>query len=443
MIKPQNESLQSAVRDYVTVAAKNLAERAAAQNLTSDEDLTWLKYTTHDTLAGLPEYRRCVEELNRDSEIAKQLGTMVGTHSRGTRTPTAEELTFRLLDLGLRGAKFDYDAERFEREYEEFERTFYDQQVEHQVIAPLQGLLIHRPVVLSDRIGIVHLNDVGTEAGKSRGDPMAKRVCAVRSTYHLPKVVDEIQLTDGGNKSDNTFEKMTKERLVEEAVNNEVEQVIDALRLFDAENAHYATIIHRSPKWLFSGDHIMPHRVQGSLQLWHDFDEPTVGHFEIFWKRLQSKEVKRWKFLDVAVRRYSYGCERHRTEDKIIDFMIAAEALYLSDVGDKGELSYRLSHRAAFFHSPEAAMRRKVFHHMREAYKLRSAVAHGMSKTMPKLKKENGESFTLEEFVAHTQFYVRAALLKAINLAAHGAISKVLINWDALVLGGNENFVEK
>lgn len=74
-------------------------------------------------LATLPEYQRCVGELSRDAEIAKQLGTTVGTYSRGTRTPTAENLTFRLLDLGLSGARFEYDAERFERECEEFERT--------------------------------------------------------------------------------------------------------------------------------------------------------------------------------------------------------------------------------------------------------------------------------------------------------------------------------
>lgn len=192
---------------------------------------------------------------------------------------------------------------------------YYDQQIEHQVIAPLHGLLIHCPAVLSDRLGIVPLSDVGIDAGESRGDPMAKQVCAVRSTYRLPKVIGESRHELGDEK----FKRMTEERHVEEAANNEVEQVINALRLFDAENAHYAAIIDRSPKWLFGGEHVVPHRVQGMLQLWHNFDEPAVSHLEIFRKLLQSNEVKRWKFLGVAVRRYSYGCERHRSARHVED----------------------------------------------------------------------------------------------------------------------------
>lgn len=60
--------------------------------------------------------------------------------------------------------------------------------------------------------------------------------------------------------------------------------------------------------------------------------------------------------------------------------MIAAEALFLSDLGsstDRGELKYRLALRAAHFIEAADLTRRQVFEHMKRAYDVRSAIAHG------------------------------------------------------------------
>jgi hypothetical protein len=89
------------------------------------------------------------------------------------------------------------------------------------------------------------------------------------------------------------------------------------------------------------------HRITDRL-IW-SLAESTGGlHFdEQVFNRAMSTAV-----LANAVRRFSYACERDRPDDRLVDLMIAAESLFLggeSGPGNRGELSYRLSLRAAFF----------------------------------------------------------------------------------------------
>jgi hypothetical protein len=52
---------------------------------------------------------------------------------------------------------------------------------------------------------------------------------------------------------------------------------------------------------------------------------------EALWLALQSKGVAKTKYLEVAVRRFSYKGERTRPEDQAVDLVIAAEALFLTE----------------------------------------------------------------------------------------------------------------
>jgi hypothetical protein len=142
------------------------------------------------------------------------------------------------------------------------------------------------------------------------------------------------------------------------------------------------------------------------------------------------------KFLGLAMRRISYAHERHRIEDKLIDLLIAAEALFLRDAGSetyRGELQYRLAQRAGFFLADDPATREKVYQHMKDAYKLRSQVVHG-GKIRP-IKKEDGSLVDMQEFVETTRMYLRDALHKMINLAMQSHQSTELIHWDDLIFG--------
>ena len=65
------------------------------------------------------------------------------------------------------------------------------------------------------------------------------------------------------------------------------------------------------------------------------------------WRQIrQPGLLQKQKALAPRLRRLSYQAYRQRIEDEIVDIMVAAEALYLSDLGPE-ELGFRLALRAS------------------------------------------------------------------------------------------------
>lgn len=89
-----------------------------------------------------------------------------------------------------------------------------------------------------------------------------------------------------------------------------------------------------------------------------------------------------FKGLKYALRRLRSSVERYAPSDpeRLLEYAIALEAIYLNDIGtDREELSYRLRLRAARFLATSFAERNDLFVTLRDLYKLRSRVAHGES----------------------------------------------------------------
>ncbi|MCK4459533.1 MAG: hypothetical protein KAU52_07410 [Methanosarcinales archaeon] len=79
-------------------------------------------------------------------------------------------------------------------------------------------------------------------------------------------------------------------------------------------------------------------------------------------------------FLDFALRYYNFAKERETNEDKLIDYMIVFEALYLTD---KAELAYRISNRVATLLGEDEQNRQEIFSNIKDSYNLRSVLVHG------------------------------------------------------------------
>jgi hypothetical protein len=149
---------------------------------------------------------------------------------------------------------------------------------------------------------------------------------------------------------------------------------------------------------------------------------------------LQSSGVKRDKALGNALRRFSYAGERtRRADDRLVDLMIVAEALFLSESGDpesRGELQYRLALRAAFFLTKIAgSQRRYIFELVKRAYKARSSLVHG--DTVDTVKLPNGKEIRLEEFADAMEDLMRSAVKKRVAIATEGR----KMDWESLILG--------
>lgn len=79
-------------------------------------------------------------------------------------------------------------------------------------------------------------------------------------------------------------------------------------------------------------------------------------------------------YLTIALDYFRHGNSAERNEDKLINYMIAMEALYLHE---RDELSYRLSHRVSSLLGETDEERDEVFGNMRKMYRKRSEVVHG------------------------------------------------------------------
>jgi hypothetical protein len=253
----------------------------------------------------------------------------------------------------------------------------------------------------------------------------------VRTECRLPKVVgDDHQPNRQAREADLATERAAHDR---------IELVVNALRLAGIENAYSSAIIHRPSKWAFDQDRFFRGRFQPDLFYVSNLEDQWLDGFEQFWQSFQNAAAYKHHFLDVAIRRFGYAHERQRAEDRIIDLMISAEALFFSDYNKDnyiGEIRYRLSMRAALFLASEPNSQRTVFRWMRDAYDLRSKLAHGGDVSSAKLpKRSDGTVVDVEEFVGAIQTYIRLALIKAIHLVNDPSAPRNLVEWDELIFG--------
>jgi hypothetical protein len=169
-----------------------------------------------------------------------------------------------------------------------------------------------------------------------------------------------------------------------------------------------------------------------------EVDAKRVSELQDAWKQVSQRGLlTRHNDLALALRRLSYQAQRERPEDELLDIMIAAEALYLAELGresERGELRFRVALRAAVWADdpPLGMTKGEVLKLMKSAYDARSAVAHGGSPG-PKEMKIKGQRVELPELVKVTRTVVAQGCRKALATAAASDASWPP-DWDALVL---------
>lgn len=148
------------------------------------------------------------------------------------------------------------------------------------------------------------------------------------------------------------------------------------------------------------------------------------------WHSIRTARVRNDTATQRALRRFRYAIERQRSDDRILDFVIALEAILLANL-EGAELSYRFALRAAWLLAQDVEQRGATFNAYRAAYNVRSKIAHGAALSAKDLR-INGKTVTEEEFANHVESLAREALLKSLELPTddNGAVG-----WEKLVLG--------
>jgi hypothetical protein len=155
----------------------------------------------------------------------------------------------------------------------------------------------------------------------------------------------------------------------------------------------------------------------GGLRLRHGDDD----RLRILWVASRSTPAN----VLEALRWFGHSRERYREEDRAIDLMTAAEALFLGDADTNTELKHRLSLRAAYYVSSSIGERLDVFRHIKTAYDVRSALVHGSSTRVKKHLKDK----PLVAFSNHTEAIICSAII------IHALERGMPTDWDRVLLG--------
>ena len=144
-------------------------------------------------------------------------------------------------------------------------------------------------------------------------------------------------------------------------------------------------------------------------------DDAEVKQFQDLWRDLTDGRLDDRGFLVMALRRFNMALNRAVIEDRIVDLMISAESLFLSDSGnpgERGEQRFRLALRAAkFVVSPRYAPR-QIFDLMRTAYDIRSDIVHGGS--VKKTRLPDMPEAKLQDFVPASEEVIRRGIRQAL-----------------------------
>jgi Apea-like HEPN len=433
----RNPKLQKSIKSYVMSAIRLVAKAGDRKFPYADwsgaPEFPFL--FRREDLEKLPEYESCLEVISHDSIVTAHIDQMVGIEGRRSRSGDFQSLMIRLPHLGVYKNRIRFNRTHFEREYRALEAAFYESDFEYEVIVPLRGVTFNTAIRLEEDLEVcrVNRNDL-TRLTKTEIDEdqfLGGPLWAIRTQYKLPKIV-------GDNKKI-VLENTERNDATRDAVNATIHHVLACLRFCGLSQIFPFTIVHRTRSWLFADLREYVVKVPAIMNVNFTVPEGFNKDFIKTWKRLQDKRLQQMTFISQALKRFSYAHERHDWEDRIIDLLIAAEALFLSQ--SMGELSYRLRLNAAMFLGNNLGDRQQIFEDMGLAYELRSKIVHGASahEVVKKIKKREpaalDEKYRLDTFTFRIQEYVRVAIHKMLEIAfSKQQHSKKMINWEELLM---------
>ena len=324
-----------------------------------------------DDVKRLDGFKQCIEIVNADVNISSLFGKLVGTILEKYGTEDADTCILQFIyQLYFTNNTFDYPT--FSEQYDAFEELFYSDRIrlvdtvrlhnfdaEADEIYLEEGLAIKKtPQVVDDRTKIQEMR-YRPHVRFSRSEFVIER------KYAKPKLVGD-----------------TTPEPNPEQVNREMREsgdlfdlVIKALRILKSSAVYrdhvistetltfipHAGISSRSP--------LLENIVFGNKCV---ISTKEAEELEIVFNK--TKQAKGQPFK-IASNRLGFGLERRFDEDRLLDFMIGLESLYLPD--GNVELTFRLSLRVAFITNQEMAERKQVFKFIKKMYGLRSKIAHG------------------------------------------------------------------
>jgi len=399
------------------------------------EEPYWSKcISAHNSqLSSLKEHEQLIATFRTDPEIAAQVGTAVGTPIHLLGVNAGQMASHLLRSVAGKSGQLRFEDIPFDEVFSQFDADLRRTKFDFVLLAPLWNLkLASTPIQLSPSVEIAQMSDLeiarclemGLFPGPLIGGDVRLSACpAVHVHYSVPKQV-------GGSV---TIEQLNNALDAHQDREEVVRTVLHAMRLFKSGRVAVPGNVVFCELWRLAGgtcstapDISIAYRKQ------YELTEHETEEFREFWVDVQRAAKSR--FVAAAMRRFGFAGERRRPDDRLIDMMIAAESFFLSGVGapaDRGELTFRMALRFAFFAEFPSYSRRDLFIQMRNAYRVRSAIVHGGTPDENDIRSKDGK-VTLQQFVDLIEQILRAAIKVGVKKAA--ADEPNFGDWEHLIL---------
>jgi hypothetical protein len=322
----------------------------------------------------LPEYEALIELMQADQTISKHLDCLIGTWNFRIRRMPWDYLSFLLIQqLSRLQKKIEFDLENFNKLYHDLERFYYSESIPVRAFSPIynfnsdvgeidlgNGLVVRR----------IATNELEKLMDASRWNPLLPSFqvlffrFAMELSYQTKKIIGEPSAS--------------AEKPTDIDASLKFDKLITAFRLFKPGILGFNIITTESTleiPTIFGGmrGHTFHKQFLGQL---YNLTKTEVNEFKNFWNAFDKIDLKELTFLSVAIRRFNYAYERDKLEDKLVDFMVAFEALFFKE-GESGEFRHKLSIRVSRFLEDEYIQRKRIAEKVNSFYDERSKVVHG------------------------------------------------------------------
>lgn len=369
-----------------------------------------------DKLQKLKSYQAAVSALNNHPIIGKQLNTLIGTDHSMCRLETGELLRIILTSLIIESDKAVFNEDQLKMLYEKIENFFYVDVFRYRYFAPISNFFMELDSLeLGTNFRIIKISKEEKERFLATSNSfhstysiLAFKQYAFEFLIDQPKVIGEGMAPIGKNISSDVARSLFN-------------KACRAFRLYKEGVVGFNYIWAINQEWDFNG--IISFFTLGSTDFLGNKMEILNQDIPIFldlWKKYQTVDNKNQNNIINAISRLSYGAERLRAEDQIVDYFVGLESLFLAD--NNPELKYRLALWTAHWVGDNIHERQRIYQIISKGYDQRSKIVHG-GKADEDIK-INGQKIPISEHAKLVGIYLRQAVKKFVVECSDGSKSE-------------------
>jgi hypothetical protein len=407
-----NSKLKQGMKIPAEMQQKYKVENDNGCSINYEQKISWMQLfiILEKEIHGLPQYNACVEAMQTDKEISKNLDTLIGTSTSRWRS-TADQYIGGLLQKQVLGyfEKRQFDEKAFDDDFACLEDFFYSKTIATESISPLLNFVSESGLIQFNsnlRIRELTLTERGNLMDELSTIPFSSHTLQLGTKYIVEydyltkKIIGDFPIG------------ITSELDVD--VQGLINKLITALRLFKQGNVtnsfvktQYKTDVPLGAK-SYSGFSPDIRMLCGNI---YELTESEIEELKKLWKRIELSKIN-----TVALRRFNYSYSRENAEDKLIDMMISLEALFLKGEKTGTSSGIIISVACSVLNGKNQKQRKEIQKKIESAYNLRNKIVHGTEFERIKKDPKTGASHDLiQETVSNIENYLRESLRKMLD----------------------------